>query len=628
MASEPVDSSDEVLDQIKGYINDGKSFILQGGAGSGKTYLLVETLNNIFDKKPRAHVACVTFTKVAVNEIKERCAFDNLDVSTIHNFLWDSIRSYKNDLKSAVVELIKSAGEGGEGITYKGDKVLDLEYFEGIPISYEEWVDLEKGIISHDEILKVATYMFKKHTILGKILADKFDYILVDEYQDTEKQVIEILLEYTPSDLAIGFFGDSMQAIYDKGVGSLSDYIEQNDIEELVRDGNRRCSVKVIDLINKIRLDGLQQIPVNDNVEGSVKFLYSSDPNVMIEDIRQHPVFQEWNFGNAKETKELYLTHNLISKHARYDNLFQIYDKDPIIAHVRLLRHTVKDNPTLEANVGGKTFGEVLDQGLKSTGAPFNQFVTDNPELYQWSRSLQFSDLMKMYVDKDQLVEGGSEKKENRGDKKDDLIKHLTKIQSCVYLYTSGNINEFSELTDFAIRSVSDKARLKELMEELRAATQLTVGEVIDKADQSGIVKKDDRFNNFVKRSEYLYRRVSEVPYDEFIHLYDTEKGNNPFSTQHSVKGAEYENVFIVLDNGRWNQYNFRSLFEDAGTASVIERTRKMFYVCCSRARNNLVVYFPEPTQAVLAKAKDWFGNDNVLDVTDTPNENTDSRRG
>ncbi len=615
MVDEAIDNSDEVLGQIKTYIDNGESFILQGGAGSGKTYLLVESLNSIFDKKPRAHVACVTFTKVAVNEIKERCAFDNLEVSTIHNFLWSSIRAYKNDLKSAVVDLIKAASEGSEGISYKGEKVLDLDYFKDISISYEEWLDLEKGVISHEEVLKIASHMFKTHKILGKILADKFDYILVDEFQDTEERVIEILLNNVPSKLIVGFFGDSMQSIYEKGIGSLGDYIEKNDIRELTRDGNRRCSVSVIKVINKIRVDGLQQIPVNNNLEGSATFVYSSNPDLVIEDIRKHAIFSSWDFSNGKATKELYLTHNLISKHARYDHLFQIYDKDPIIAHVRLIRHLIKEEPTLATDVEGKTVGEVLDQGLKSTGKPFNEFVQANPELYKWTRGLVFTSLMKMYVDKDQLVEGGSEKKENRGDKKDDLIKHLTKIQSCLDLYSKGKINEFSQITDFTIRSVADKAHLKGLMEDLGAASKATIGEVIDKADRLGVVKKGDRFNSFIEKSEYLYRRVSQVSYEEFIHLYDTEMGNNPFSTQHSVKGAEYENVFIVLDNGKWNQYNFKSLLENSGTESVRERTRKMFYVCCSRAKNNLVVYFPAPSKVVISGAENWFGEENVIEI-------------
>jgi len=109
--------------------------------------------------------------------------------------------------------------------------------------------------------------------------------------------------------------------------------------------------------------------------------------------------------------------------------------------------------------------------------------------------------------------------------------------------------------------------------------------------------------------------RVSKISYSEFVNLYNTEEGHNPYSTQHSVKGAEYDDVFVVLDNGRWNDYNFKSLFESNGTESVIDRTRKIFYVCCSRAKNNLVVYYPNPSGAAIAQAKRWFGSENVLQV-------------
>jgi DNA helicase II / ATP-dependent DNA helicase PcrA len=89
----------------------------------------------------------------------------------------------------------------------------------------------------------------------------------------------------------------------------------------------------------------------------------------------------------------------------------------------------------------------------------------------------------------------------------------------------------------------------------------------------------------------------------------------SPYSTQHGVKGAEFDNVFVVLDNGRWNQYNFKYLFENNGNPNVLEKTRKIFYVACSRAKNNLVVYFPQPTQRVINKASEWFGDENVIEI-------------
>jgi len=87
---------------------------------------------------------------------------------------------------------------------------------------------------------------------------------------------------------------------------------------------------------------------------------------------------------------------------------------------------------------------------------------------------------------------------------------------------------------------------------------------------------------------------------------------HSPYSTQHGIKGAEFENVLVVMDNGRWNNYNFKYLFEGTGNESVIQRTERIFYVCCSRVINSLVVYYPSPSTAVLAKAREWFGESNV----------------
>jgi DNA helicase-2/ATP-dependent DNA helicase PcrA len=71
----------------------------------------------------------------------------------------------------------------------------------------------------------------------------------------------------------------------------------------------------------------------------------------------------------------------------------------------------------------------------------------------------------------------------------------------------------------------------------------------------------------------------------------------------------------VILDNGRWNQYNFKSLFEGGGTQSVLERTQKIFYVCCTRAKEKLAVFYHEPPTSVLEKAKEWFGETNVVDL-------------
>lgn len=77
------------LEEIKKCIENNRNFLLSGGAGSGKTYSLVQTINLIKEKYINKTIACITYTNVAVNEIKER-VINNKDfvVSTIHDFLW------------------------------------------------------------------------------------------------------------------------------------------------------------------------------------------------------------------------------------------------------------------------------------------------------------------------------------------------------------------------------------------------------------------------------------------------------------------------------------------------------------------------------------------------------------
>jgi DNA helicase-2/ATP-dependent DNA helicase PcrA len=143
-----------------------------------------------------------------------------------------------------------------------------------------------------------------------------------------------------------------------------------------------------------------------------------------------------------------------------------------------------------------------------------------------------------------------------------------------------------------------------------------TIEEVINFADDKNIVKKDDDFNNFVKENTYIYDRVKQLPFKEIIKLYNFEEDLTPYSTQHGIKGAEFDNVFVILDNGKWNQYNFKYLFEETSDKeSIIERTKKMFYVCCSRTKNNLVVFYRKPSSKVLDMAQYWFEKDNVIDV-------------
>src|SRR5690606_17039454 len=158
------------------------------------------------------------------------------------------------------------------------------------------------------------------------------------------------------------------------------------------------------------------------------------------------------------------------------------------------------------------------------------------------------------------------------------------------------------------VNSISDKMNLKNVIEEFNDVGDKTIEEVINMADEKGICIKDDNFEGYVTSNEYVYHRVKGISFSEFQSLFKYLEGYTPFSTQHKTKGSEFDNVLVILDNGRWNQYNFSYLFTGNGNPNVLGRTQKIFYTCCTRAKEKLAVFFHNPSPEVLRNAKQWFG--------------------
>jgi len=302
----------------------------------------------------------------------------------------------------------------------------------------------------------------------------------------------------------------------------------------------------------------------------------------------------------------LYLTHSLIADKAGFGEIFRIYNNDEIIKHINKIKTKLKKDDRL-SEIEGETFEDVLNMKVVNEVNNYKNFIDDNKALFENTKPVIFEDLLKVYLNTDQLI----------GDNRDKLITHLKKIQEKIYLYETNQVNEFIKKTDYKILTVDDKVKLKSAIDYIVNKKNETIENVVNFADEKGILKKDDNFTNFIKENQYVYQRVKNLPFTEIINLYKFEEDLTPYSTQHGIKGAEFNNVFVILDNGRWNQYNFKYLFEEIREKeSVIERTQKMFYVCCSRAKKNLVVFYHKPSDAVLAKATDWFGSENVQEVS------------
>ena len=161
-------------------IDNGRNFLLSGRAGSGKTYSLVSVIRQVIAENPTAKVACMTYTNAAVKEIEERVNHKNLNVSTIHDFLWDNIKHFQKELKEAIISLANN--EVVSKISIEHAHPIPDNFFGHLPdgIQYREFVRLREGIISHDELLIVANYLFEKYPKLSSIVKDKYRFIFID----------------------------------------------------------------------------------------------------------------------------------------------------------------------------------------------------------------------------------------------------------------------------------------------------------------------------------------------------------------------------------------------------------------------------------------------------------------
>ena len=638
---------DQEVEKIIDHIEKGENFLLSGGAGSGKTYSLVQVIREVIARHPSSKIACMTYTNASVHEIERRVDHSNLNVSTIHDFLWDNIKNFQRELKATLIELLNTDDSGISLNGYEGEvpsNFFDKDREPDFAIQYKEYLKLQDGIISHDEVLKLSERMFFKYPKIVSFVKSRYPFVFIDEYQDTNPLIVKILLEYFPKvskKCVVGFFGDSMQAIYDDGVGCIDNYLITDDnpngcVYEVQKKQNRRCPQSVIALANSLRLDSLHQEPSDDlkapnmTVDGHVKegtilFYYSDEDKT---DVLKEKLTSEfgWDFSDTGNTKELRLTHNLIANEAGFETLMRIHDSDKIIEYGKRIRDYAKMKGVLD-----DIKLQILEESIKILSSRFpddkkkwsptksqQDFINTNSALYAEALTMPFESIA-CYIDKDQLLDDKSEEDAGKGtgSKLSPLNLHLHKIEHCIQLYLDKDYNEFMRFT--STKQITRARQKKELREGIdrivNSYNDMTISEVIDLADSLGICVKDDKLNSYIENNPYLWLRIKEVSYKEARNVYDYRMGNKPFSTQHKTKGLEYNNVLVILKSN-WSNYDFASLFYDNGKKeSIVQRTKKLFYVCCTRAKECLVVYYPSASNQVVEGAKKMFGEGNIYKV-------------
>lgn len=561
-----------------------QNFVFEAGPGSGKTTTLIKSLQHILDnstaffKRSTQQIACITYTNVAANEISERlgAASEFVTISTIHSFLWSIIREYQVELRSLLYEMNDEQAFGKNLYVNK----LDLD---GTEIQYvDKYADLSKGEITHDAVLALAHRAFQTYPALRHFTKSRFPVLFLDEYQDTHKTVIQIIKSLAmdsttssirPTQILVGLFGDSMQSIYNSGVGSVDP--TQFNAVSITEASNFRSSAPIVDLINNVRLRGtsefgapeVYQTPERTNLPANSHclFFYTAKEDQLSE----QAIIALRNKLDWKDTdtKILELTHSAIARTSGWQNLYKTYQRNR--------GTTASENLRAGDDIYSSTFSFLTR--LYKSHSSFNGF-----------ESLQILRFDSPGYSQERTIVQNSEDLPRLSKLLDNFVKlcDLTSASRC------------------SIRNVLEFAWSNGLC---RKTHQIALFEDISTIDD--VELKD-------KRVAFL-QSLGEIPFSELVRFFDYLDTYSPYSTQHGTKGAEFSNVIVILDDSAWNQYKWSSIFGvPDNNDKRRRRSLKLFYVAISRARDNLIVIYKQPPSSFIEGARKLFGTDNVHPLT------------
>ncbi len=543
----------ETYKKIEKNIDNHTGFLVEAGAGAGKTTALIRTL-----KLNNQKIACITYTNVAVEEIQKGIDKNPLVfTSTIHGFCWALIQKFQSIIRKELMSIPKwNQKLKEENLTNFGTrKILYLD------IASRKILD-DRVLIWHDDVLTLMTKMLVKPKF-RLLLSKKYPIILIDEYQDSNADLIESINEYflEESSILVGYFGDPWQKIYRNGCGKI------NHPNSFQLKSNFRSAPQIVEFLNKIR-PSLNQVSGKITSKGSVTIWHTNNwkgerleksPNkgdlpfeiqqMVLNKIKSTLEENGWDFSNQK-TKILMLTHKSLAIQQGYSTILTIFhtDLDFIVEkpHVKFLLNVIE--PVCNA------------YKLKQFGQMYNIL---------------------------------SKRRYNMQKNKKIWISFMDEL-----------INK------------RETGLIGEVFDHIMDSNLIIVPNAIESIEKR-LNNPEESVDNNQANNEIL--EFKKVYYKEIINLYDFVENNTPFSTKHGVKGAEFENVICLLGRG-WNLYNWNNYLEwlnvsiPKGKEAMFERTRNLFYVICSRPKLNLSLIFTQRLSSnALSTLKKWVKPDELI---------------
>jgi DNA helicase-2/ATP-dependent DNA helicase PcrA len=590
--------------QIEECLNPEKltSFFLFAGAGSGKTRSLVRALQWLrLNARERMwthgrKVAVITYTNAATDEIKRRIEFDPfIDVSTIHAFAWSLVSGYDADIrlwvKQNLIEDIaglvaaertgragsKASAERQISIQKKTDRLQGLDKIKTFVYS-PAGETRGRGALNHAEVIGLTASLLGTKAALQKVLINRYPVLFVDESQDTNRYLMDALLHVQTTNrdnFCLGLFGDTMQRIFPDGKVNLAGNLPEGwrRPEKLV---NYRCPKRVLKLINQIRKqeDGVEQTAPATAIEGTARLFLAkagSAEKALVEATVVRRMAEATGDATwADNHKTLILEHHMAASRMGFSQLFE-----PLYSADRL------KTGLLEGQLPALRF--LTDAVLPLLNAIGNKDSFKVAAVVRQYSSLLDSARLRASESQLELLA-----KANRGTKALALL---------LASHSDPSIAQVLKIVD------------EQGLFELPVALKSVLGDAF--VQSSGEGEEEDPLA--AKTELAAWSAAVKVPFSQVAsyQLYITDRA--AFGTHQGVKGLEFPHVMVIIDDeeSRGFSFSYEKLFAlkpstaadsknlASGNETSADRTRRLFYVTCSRSEQSLaiVAYASDPAK-------------------------------
>lgn len=592
--------------------NDGPLLII-AGAGAGKTKTLTTKIAYLIENEnvdPRSILA-ITFTNKAAKEMKDRLYLiigdvsKKIQVSTFHSFGLKLLRENysilgfdrnfvimdSDDSLTVVKKILKDLNYDSKvynprairnKISSCKNELMSPKKYEHYAVSeydkvvyqvYEKYEDKlhRNNSVDFDDLLLLPIKLFTEYEDIKERYQDLYQYMLIDEYQDTNQAQYILTKLISEKSRKITCVGDDSQSIYSFRGANYKNILnfekDYKDAKTILLEENYRSTSNILDAANQV---------IKNNKQRKDKNLWTA--RGIGEKIKYYRSYNEKDEAQyvIRKVKEL------VNRGIEYKDIAVLYRTNA--------QSRVMEEEMIKENLPYKVIGS----------------------LYFYSRK-EIKDLIAylriIYNSKDNvsLLRVINTPKRGIGLKTiDNLTEKADQNNSSIYeAISSGKELEFKKTIE-KLKELSNELTLTELIEKVLEATGLKKELEDEKTLESEIrLENLEEFKSITKSFEAREGLISledfllEISLISDVEEYKNDPNRISLMTIHSVKGLEFDHVFVIgMEEGIFPHMN--SLIEN----SDLEEERRLCYVAITRAKDDL--------HLVNARHRTLFGREQV----------------